>query len=164
MDIVQINDELEQEFIGSKNFLWSKKSLINMDKFASLLADLKANLPEAVQEASYVLSKKEQILNNAKAEARKTIAEAEFRAEQLVSSSEIFKKSEKEAAELMESTNRKCAELYNVTKSNIDKMLKSVDSYLEQNLQIVRQNRSELEIAINKIQNETFISSDDDKR
>ena len=64
----------------------------------------------------------------------------------------------------MESTNRKCAELYNVTKSNIDKMLKSVDSYLEQNLQIVRQNRSELEIAINKIQNETFISSDDDKR
>ncbi len=164
MDIVQIIDELEQEFIGSKNFLWSKKSLINMDKFASLLADLKANLPEAVQEASYVLSKKEQILNNAKAEARKTIAEAEFRAEQLVSSSEIFKKSEKEAAELMESTNRKCAELYNVTKSNIDKMLKSVDSYLEQNLQIVRQNRSELEIAINKIQNETFISSDDDKR
>ena len=117
MDIVQIIDELEQEFIGSKNFLWSKKSLINMDKFASLLADLKANLPEAVQEASYVLSKKEQILNNAKAEARKTIAEAEFRAEQLVSSSEIFKKSEKEAAELMESTNRKCAELYNVTKS-----------------------------------------------
>ncbi len=164
MDIVQIIDELEQEFIGSKNFLWSKKSLINMDKFASLLADLKANLPEAVQEASYVLSKKEQILNNAKAEARKTIAEAEFRAEQLVSSSEIFKKSEREAAELMESTNRKCAELYNVTKSNIDKMLKSVDSYLEQNLQIVRQNRSELEIAINKIQNETFISSDDDKR
>ena len=150
MDIVQIIDELEQEFIGSKNFLWSKKSLINMDKFASLLADLKANLPEAVQEASYVLSKKEQILNNAKAEARKTIAEAEFRAEQLVSSSEIFKKSEREAAEL--------------TKSNIDKMLKSVDSYLEQNLQIVRQNRSELEIAINKIQNETFISSDDDKR
>ncbi len=164
MDIVQIIDELEQEFIGSKNFLWSKKSLINMDKFASLLAELKANLPEAVQEASYVLSKKEQILNNAKAEARKTIAEAEFRAEQLVSSSEIFRKSEKEAAELMASTNRKCAELYNLTKANVDKMLKSVDSYLEQNLQIVRQTRSELEIAINKIQNETFISSDDDKR
>lgn len=163
MDIVQIIDELEQEFIGSKNFLWSKKSLINMDKFASLLAELKANLPESVQEASYVLSKKDQILNNAKAEARKTIAEAEFRAEQLVSSSEIFKKSEKEAAELIASTHKKCAELYSVTRANIDKMLNSVDSYLEQNLHIVRTNRSELEIAINKIQNEPYISSDNDK-
>ncbi len=161
MDIVQIIDELEQEFVGSKNFLWSKKSLVDMEKLANLISELKVNLPEAVQEASYVLSKKEQILNNAKAEARKTIAEAEFRAEQLVSSSEIFKKSEREAAELLAKTRKQCAELYNVTRANIDKMLKSVDGYLEQNLQVVRQNRAELDITINKIQNEPFISNED---
>ena len=69
MDIVQIIDELEHEFASSKNFLWSKKTLVNMDRCASLIAELKANLPAAIQEASYVLSKKEQILNNATAEA-----------------------------------------------------------------------------------------------
>ena len=78
MDIVQIIDELEHEFANSKNFLWSKKTLVNMDRCASLIAELKANLPAAIQEASYVLSKKEQILNNATAEARHTVAEAEF--------------------------------------------------------------------------------------
>ena len=41
-----------------------------MDKCASLIAELKANLPSAIQEASYVLSKKDQILNNAKSEAK----------------------------------------------------------------------------------------------
>ena len=65
MDISQIIDALEREFANSKNFLWSKKTLVNMDKCASLIAEIRANLPQAIQEASYVLSKKDQILNNA---------------------------------------------------------------------------------------------------
>lgn len=152
MDIVQIIDELEQEFANSKNFLWSKKTLVDMEKCASLIAELKANLPSAIQEASYVLSKKDQILNKANAEAKKTIAEAEFRAEQLVSSSEIFKKSEQEASDMINKANRKCAELYAVTRENVDKMLKSVETYLDQNLDVIRRNRDELENAIKNIQ------------
>lgn len=151
MDIVQIIDELEREFANSKNFLWSKKTLVNMDKCASLIAEIKANLPPAIQEASYVLSKKEQILNNALAEAKHTIAEAEFRAEQLVSSSEVFRKSEQAANEMIEKANRKCEQLYAVTKENIDRMLKSVEVYLDQNAAVVKRNRDELEHAINNI-------------
>lgn len=148
MDIVQIITELEQEFVRSKNFLWSKKTLVNMDKCASLIAEIKANLPSAIQEASYVLSKKQQILNNAQAEAKRTLSEAEFRAEQLVSSSEIFKKSEQAANEMIERANKKCERLYTVTKENVDKMLKSVETYLDQNLQVVKRNRDELEKTI----------------
>ncbi len=151
MDIVQIITELEQEFANSKNFLWSKKTLVNMDKCASLIAELKANLPPAIQEASYVLSKKDQILNNAVAEAKHTIAEAEFRAEQLVSSSEIFKKSEQASAELVEKANKKCEQLYAVTKENVDKLLRSVELYLDQNLAVIKRNRDELDRAINSI-------------
>lgn len=151
MDIVQIISELEQEFVNSKNFLWSKKTLVNMDKCASLIAELKANLPTAIQEATYVLSKKEQIMNNAQAEAKRTIAEAEFRAEQLVSSSEILKKSEAAAEEMIDKANKKCTQLYAVTKENVDKMLRSVEMYLDQNLNIVRRNRDELEKTIHNI-------------
>ena len=151
MDIVQIIDELEQEFANSKNFLWSKKTLVNMDKCASLIADMKANLPAALQEASYVLSKKQQILNNAVAESKKIIAEAEFRAEHLVSSSEVFKKSEKAANELLEKTNKKCERLYAVTQENVDKLLKAVETYLDQNLAVVKRNRDDLENAINNL-------------
>ena len=92
------------------------------------------------------------ILNKANAEAKKTIAEAEFRAEQLVSSSEIFKKSEQEASDMINKANRKCAELYAVTRENVEKMLKSVETYLDQNLNVIRRNRDELENAIKNIQ------------
>ena len=68
-----------------------------------------------------------------------------------LSSSEIFKKSEQAAAEVMERANRKCAQLYAVTKENVDKMLKSVEIYLDQNLTVVKRNRDELERTINNI-------------
>ena len=161
MDIIQIIDSLEKEFAHSKNFLWSKKTLVNMDRCASLIAEIKANLPHAMQEASYVLSKKEQIINNAQAEAKHILAEAEFRAEQLVSSSEIMKKSQRNADEIMQRTNKKCEQLYSVTKENVDKLLRSVEIYLEQNLAVVKRNRDELESAINNIK-ATSLSDDED--
>lgn len=153
MDINQIIDALEREFANSKNFLWSKKTLVNMDKCASLIAEIRANLPQAVQEASYLLSKKEQILNNAQAEAKHIIAEAEYRAEQLVSSSEIKKRSQKIADETIQKANKKCDQLFAVTKENVDKLLKSVELYLDQNLDVVKRNRDELDRAINNLKN-----------
>ncbi len=151
MDLIQIVDALEREFANSKNFLWSKKTLVNMDKCASLIAEIRANLPQAIQEASYVLSKKEQILNNAQAEAKHIVAEAEYRAEQLVSSSEIKKRSERIADEMVHRATKKCDELFVVTKENVDKLLKSVELYLDQNLDVIKRNRDELDNAINNL-------------
>jgi len=162
MDINQIIDALEREFANSKNFLWSKKTLVNMDKCASLIAEIRANLPQAIQEASYVLSKKEQILNNAQAEAKHIVAEAEYRAEQLVSSSEIKKKSERIAEENIQRATRKCDQLFSVTKENVDKLLKSVELYLDQNLDVVKRNRDELDMAINNLKASDSVSAHDD--
>lgn len=163
MDINQIIDALEREFANSKNFLWSKKTLVNMDKCASLIAEIRANLPQAIQEASYVLSKKDQILNNAQAEAKHIVAEAEYRAEQLVSSSEIKKRSERIADETIQRATRKCDQLFSVTKENVDKLLKSVELYLDQNLDVVRRNRDELDMAINNLRASETVSTQDDK-
>jgi hypothetical protein len=58
---------------------------------------------------------------------------------------------EKEAEEIMQRTTRKCEQLYSVTKENVDKLLRSVEIYLEQNLAVVKRNRDELETAINNI-------------
>ena len=163
MDINQIIDALEREFANSKNFLFTKKTLVNMDKCASLIAEIRANLPQAIQEASYVLSKKEQILNNAQAEAKHIVAEAEYRAEQLVSSSEIKKRSERIAEETIQRSNRKCDQLFEITKENVDKLLKSVELYLVQNLDVVKRNRDELDMAINNLKaSDSALPQEDD--
>ena len=144
MDILQLIEELEDEFSKGKNFLWSKKSLVNLDRCAELIDELKRSLPSAIQESRYILSQKEKILSQAKEMGERTIKEAELRAEQLVSESSLIKKTEEEAQEMMDNVNKKCSQLYNVTKENIDMLLKSVEDYLLENLHVVRNNREEL--------------------
>ena len=143
-DITQLIEELETEFAKGKSFLWSKKSLVNMDRCEELIEELKNNLPSALQEASYILSQRDKIIAQAKDQAEKTLKEAELRAEQLISEESLVKKSEDEASSLMENAEKRVTQLYNVTKENIDKLLKSVEDYLIQNLHIVRDNREEL--------------------
>ena len=161
MDIIQIIDELEKEFVNSKNFLWSKKSLVDMEKCASLVSELKSSLPTAIQEAKYVLSKKDELLTTAQKEAEQILIDTKRQVEHMVMSSEIAKQSEKYADEIVERANRKCEQLFLVTKENIDKMLKSVETYLDQNLEVVKHNRDELETAINSIKSSVFSQKDD---
>ena len=149
MDIIQLIEELEGEFSQGKNIFWSKKSLVNLERCAELIEELKQNLPTALQEASYVLSQKEKILSQANEIAEKTIKEAEVKAEQIVGESELIRKSEDEADEIVSSATKKCNHLYAVTKDNIDKMLKAVENYLAENLNIVRANREELNNIVN---------------
>jgi transposase len=160
MDIIQIIDELEQEFVNSKNFLWSKKTLVDMEKCAGLIAELKTHLPTAIQEARYILSKKEQILSEAQQESEKMLSDTKKQVEHMISTSEIAKQSEKYADELVAKANKKCEQLFFVTKENIDKMLKSVETYLDQNLEVVKRNRDELENAIDSIKSSVFSHKD----
>lgn len=143
-NIIQLIEELEDEFAKGKNFLWSRKSLVNLEKCGDLIIELKRSLPTAIQEASYILTQKEKILRQAKEMADKTLQEAELRAEQLVSESALVKKAENEAQEIMANANKRSTQLMNITKENIDRLLKSVEQYLLENLHIVRNNREEL--------------------
>ena len=160
MDIIQIIDELEQEFVNSKNFLWSKKSLVDMEKCASLVAELKSCLPTAIQEAKYVLSKKDELIGDAQKEADQILTDTRRQVEHMVMSSEIAKQSEKYADNIVEKANKKCEQLFLVTKENIDKMLKSVETYLDQNLDVVKRNRDELENAIESLKSSVFSHKD----
>jgi len=143
-NITDLLEELEDEFNKGKNFLWSKKSFVNLDRCIELIGELKHSLPSSIEEASYVLSQRDKIIATAKAQADKTLKEAELRAEQLLCENELIKKSESEATEIVENAEKRSSQLYNVTKENIDKLLKAVEDYLRQNLLIVRSNREEL--------------------
>ena len=70
------------------------------------------------------------------------------------SGSEIVALSEQKANGIINEATKKCTYLYNVTKNNIDKMLKSVEIYLSDNLQVVKQNRDKLDVMIQNLQND----------
>lgn len=143
-DIIAIIDELQEEFAQGKNVFWSKKSLVNLERCEELIIELKRNLPSAMQEASYIVSQKDKILERAKTMADNTIKEAESRVEMLVSESAIVQKADQESARVLAETKKKCDAMFQTTKTNIDRLLKAIEDYFVDNLHVVRSNREEL--------------------
>lgn len=152
MEVNNIIDELKEELISQKGFLWSKKNKDSITKCLNLIDELKLALPSALQEAGYIISQKQKILNNAQETANKLLAEANHKAEQLVSEDRIVKQAQAECETVVANANKKCNQLYSSTRDNIDKMLKAIEDYLTDNLHVVRNNREELAggILINK--------------
>ena len=66
MDIYGKIELLEEELSCATGLVFSKKSAVNVAKCESLLADIKRELPKAVQEASYIISQKDTTKNKAK--------------------------------------------------------------------------------------------------
>ena len=135
-DIIDILDELQEEFAQGKK--------VNVSRCEELIIELKRNLPSCLQEAAYIVSQRDKILERAKQGAESTTKEAEMRAQSLVQESELVSKAETEAERIMQETQKKCDAMYKTTKSNIDKLLKAMEDYFTDNLHVVRNNREEL--------------------
>ena len=152
MDLNDKIEELKEELISQRGFLWSKKNKDSITKCLNIIEDIKMNLPAALQEAQYILSQKQKILTSAQEAGSKIVADATMKAKQLVSEEKIIKEAQEEADNMIANANKKSNQIYSLTKENIDKMLKSVEDYFAENLRVIRNNREELAggILINK--------------
>jgi len=144
MDLNDKIEELKEELISQKGFLWSKKNKDSITKCLNIIEEIKMALPSALQEAGYIVSQKQKILSSAQEAGNKIVADATLKAKQLVSQEKIVKEAQTEVENMVASTNKKCNQMYSSTKENIDRMLKSVEDYFAENLRVIRTNREEL--------------------
>ncbi len=144
MELNNILEELKEELISQKGFLWSKKNKDSITKCLSLVDDVQMNLPSALQEATYIITQKQKILAAAQDAANKIVAEATQKAQELTAENAITKQAQIEAEAMVGNANKRCNQLYSSTRDNIDKMLKAIEDYLTDNLHVVRNNREEL--------------------
>lgn len=144
MELNSILEELKEELISQKGFLWSKKNKDSITKCLSLVDDVQINLPSALQEATYIITQKQKILAAAQDAANKIVAEATQKAQELTAENAITKQAQIEAEAMVGNANKRCNQLYSSTRDNIDKMLKAIEDYLTDNLHVVRNNREEL--------------------
>ena len=144
MELNSILEELKEELISQKGFLWSKKNKDSITKCLSLVDDVQMNLPSALQEATFIITQKQKILAAAQDAANKIVAEATQKAQELTAENAITKQAQIEAEAMVGNANKRCNQLYSSTRDNIDKMLKAIEDYLTDNLHVVRNNREEL--------------------
>ena len=151
MNIYDILAKLEEEVGEAKPGLFHKK--IDANRIAELVDELKNNMPKAVEEASYILAQKDKLLESAKADAKAILDEANEKANSLVSESEVTARAEEEAKKAEELTIKRCEQMLDATKNNVDKLLKAVEDYLAEHLNIVHDSRDELNATLVQLKN-----------
>lgn len=151
MNIYEIISQVEEELGESRSGLFHKK--VDVVKVADLIEQLKNNLPKSLEEASYLVSKKEKILETAKSDAQALIDDANQKAKNMISDNAVIKKAEEEAKKMMDTTIKRCEQLLETTKNNVDKILKAVEDYLAEHLNIVHDSRDELSSTLVQLKN-----------
>ena len=90
------------------------------------------------------MSQRDKILATAKEDAKAILESASQKASTLLAESSITKLAEEEAKRVQEVAMRKAEQLLDTTKNTVDKILKAVEDYLAEHLNIVHDSRDEL--------------------
>ena len=106
------------------------KKMIDADKMRDLLDTIRLNLPQEIKDAKAVVSDRNQILDDAKAEAEDIITRAENRARQLISEQEVTKAAQQSANDLIADTQRKTKEMERATLEYSENALKKSEDAL----------------------------------
>ena len=106
------------------------RKMIDADKMRDLLDTIRLNLPQEIKDAKAVVSNRNQILADAKAEAEDIITRAENRARQLISEQEVTKAAQQSANEMIAETQRKTKEMERATLEYSENALKKSEDAL----------------------------------
>lgn len=123
IQIMTLLDELEELITTSAKMPFSEKGLIDLDTAMNIIGDIRLNLPRDIQQAKWVSSEKDRILNEAKSEFNKVIMSAKDQAEYLVDSDSIRKEAQKRADALIAEAESQANYIRLRTYEYIDKLL-----------------------------------------
>ncbi len=139
--IEDLIDALEDIIHGAMRVPFGKKSMIDVDKVAEIISDIRISLPTEIKQAQNVVKDKNNIISDAKREAELIIRKAEQRREELIEASDIVKEARSRSVELVSQAQARANDIRSSTNDYADKMLARIENLLASdinNLKVLR--------------------------
>jgi hypothetical protein len=146
MNIFELMDLLEDELENSPNIPLSSKKRVDVERFYSILDEMREELPEEIRKSELLLREKQFILDDARVQADATIREAERRAKQMVEENEITQMAQRNAEEIIAAAQRNSKEIRLSARSYADDVLSDLESYVKEYYDLIRKNRDSLSV------------------
>ena len=144
MEVLTLLETIKDMMDRSATIPFSKKSLINKDEVLDVVKEIEDKLPDELKQAKWVKEERQKILVDAQKEANQLIKEAENRIIGMIDEHEITKKAYEQKAEIIDSANAFSKDLINGTKKYADEILAELEANLQQKIEVIKENRSEL--------------------
>lgn len=150
--IEDLIDSLEDLIHNAMRVPFGKKSMIDVDKVADIVSDIRIALPTEIKQAQNVVADKNNIIADAKKEAELIIRKAEQRREELIESSDIMKEARRRSTEIINQAQNRSNDLRVSTNEFADKMLARIENLLASDINNLKILRTNINGSMNNIQ------------
>lgn len=144
MDVLALLDKLDGYLSECSRMPLVGKLLVDEDEVFSIIDDLRAALPQELEQAKWLLKERERILQEARKESEDIVKDAQGQIASLASESVIAKEARAQADELMDRAREVASEINTGAREYADEIMERVEECLADLLARVREGRKEL--------------------
>lgn len=132
MKVLELLEEIEDIVDTASGFPLTGKIMVDAQELLEIVKDIRAELPEEIQQAQWIKNERDRILDEAKTEYETIIRDAETRAEELVDSNEIMEKARTRVGDMMRITEENVRQLKMSTYDYVDGILFDFQEKMEE--------------------------------
>jgi vacuolar-type H+-ATPase subunit H len=145
LDITSAIDKLEDLIAEGKKVPLTQSVVVNEQKVYEIVDQIRANYPDELKHARWIVKEKEELLKQAEDEAAKIVSEAKEQAEQLAQDAEIVKLAESKAQKILDEAKAEERKIRLSAEDYADELLANVEAGLGKLLTAVQRNRDRLQ-------------------
>jgi vacuolar-type H+-ATPase subunit H len=132
MRLLDLLAEIEEICDTSTGVPLTNKVMVDKVEVLEIVKEIRQVLPEEIQQAQFVMTERQRILDDAEQDRQLLIKDAEKQAEMLVDQHEITQQAKQQANELVDSTEQQCMDLKLKTFEYMDKTLYDFQDLIDQ--------------------------------
>lgn len=142
--IIDLVDKMEELVINAKSIPFSGNCVLNREELLLLVGMVKANLPNEVKQAKWILNRQHQVIEHARTSANKLMAEAETRVAMMINEHEITLHAKRVGQQMVDEAYAEANDLRRNAREYIQHLLRDSEEHLTGILLEIQKNRSQL--------------------
>jgi cell division septum initiation protein DivIVA len=137
-------DELVARVEGARSMPMSSSCVVNRAEVLGILDEIRAQLPEEIDQAEEVLRRRESVVESGRSEAERIVADAHEERMRLVSQTEVYAQAQHEASRIRAEADEETRRRRDETDAYVDGKLATFEITLNKTLAAVTRGRERL--------------------
>ncbi|MBP8613499.1 MAG: ATPase [Firmicutes bacterium] len=148
MDVLSMIDKLDTYLSECSRLPLVGKLVVDEDEVFDMIDEIRAAIPQELEQAKWLLKERDRILQEARKEADEIINDAKGQISILASESIVAKEARRQAEELLDKTQEVATEIHMGAREYADELMEKVESLLLSMLEEIKTNRQELGVSV----------------
>ena len=144
MNSDKLLEDLESLVLNASKMPFTSKKMIEEEELLQIIDDLKASMPEELEQSQKVLAEKDKIIADAQRHADSMVAQAKDYIAKLTEESQLVRQAQEQANQIVVSATKSSDELKSSSITYAGDVLKYVETTLQKTLASIQQNRESL--------------------